>query len=158
MEIKNICCIGAGYVGGPTMAVIALKCPQINITVVDSNSDKITSWNGPLDKLPVYEPGLAEIIKEVRGKNLNFSNDIKKFIKQTSPLINQQIVIPDEEFNRLEKKFNELQDNIVLDPDLILLKTNLSFLDKINLDKKSYCQIYEGRIYILYIKKRNKTC
>ena len=88
----------------------------------------------------------------------NFSNDVKKFIKQTSPLINQQIVIPDEEFNRLEKKFNELQDNIVLDPDLILLKTNLSFLDKINLDKKSYCQIYEGKIYILYIKKRNKTC
>ena len=88
----------------------------------------------------------------------NFSNDIKKHIKQTSPLINQQIVIPDEEFNRLEKKFNELQDNIVLDPDLILLKTNLSFLDKINLDKKSYCQIYEGKIYILYIKKRNKTC
>ena len=74
MEIKNICCIGAGYVGGPTMAVIALKCPQINITVVDSNSEKIKSWNGPLEKLPIYEPGLAEIIKEVRGKNLNFSN------------------------------------------------------------------------------------
>jgi UDPglucose 6-dehydrogenase len=83
MEIKNICCIGAGYVGGPTMAVIALKCPQLNITVVDSNSEKIKSWNGPLDKLPVYEPGLAEIIKEVRGKNLNFSNDIKNAIEKS---------------------------------------------------------------------------
>ncbi len=77
MKIKNICCIGAGYVGGPTMAVIALKCPEINVTVVDSNPDKIKSWNGPLESLPVYEPGLAEIIKKVRGKNLSFSNDIK---------------------------------------------------------------------------------
>ncbi len=76
MHIQNICCIGAGYVGGPTMAVIALKCPEINITVVDNNPEKINSWNGPLDNLPVYEPGLAEIIKEVRGKNLFFSDDI----------------------------------------------------------------------------------
>ena len=83
MDIKNICCIGAGYVGGPTMAVIALKCPQINITVVDSNSEKIKSWNGPLEKLPIYEPGLAEIIKEVRDKNLNFSNDIKGSIEKS---------------------------------------------------------------------------
>ena len=76
MEIKNICCVGAGYVGGPTMSVIALKCPHINITVVDSNSEKIKAWNGPLDKLPVFEPGLSEIIKEVRGRNLFFSDDI----------------------------------------------------------------------------------
>ncbi len=80
MEIKNVCCIGAGYVGGPTMAVIALKCPQINVTVVDSNSEKINAWNGPLDKLPVFEPGLSEIIKEVRGINLFFSNDISMSI------------------------------------------------------------------------------
>ena len=46
MEVKNICCIGAGYVGGPTMAVIALKCPHINITVVDANPEKIKAWNG----------------------------------------------------------------------------------------------------------------
>ena len=57
MEIKNICCIGAGYVGGPTMAVIALKCPHIDISVVDANPDKIKAWNGPLEHLPVYEPG-----------------------------------------------------------------------------------------------------
>jgi UDPglucose 6-dehydrogenase len=52
MKIKNICCIGAGYVGGPTMAVIALKCPQINVIVVDSNPDKIKEWNGPLRNFP----------------------------------------------------------------------------------------------------------
>ena len=76
MQIKNICCIGAGYVGGPTMAVIALKCPDIKVTVVDINPARIASWNGPLDELPVYEPGLAEVVKEARGRNLFFSDDI----------------------------------------------------------------------------------
>jgi len=82
MEVKNICCIGAGYVGGPTMSVIALKCPQINVTVVDSNPDKIKAWNGPLDNLPVYEPGLSEVVKQVRGKNLFFSDDIPRNIEK----------------------------------------------------------------------------
>ena len=76
MQIKNICCIGAGYVGGPTMSVIALKCPHISVIVVDSNPDKIKAWNGPLDSLPVYEPGLAEVVGEARGRNLFFSDDI----------------------------------------------------------------------------------
>ena len=80
MKIKNICCIGAGYVGGPTMAVIALKCPHINVTVVDANQEKIKAWNGPLDKLPVYEPGLAEVVEKVRNKNLYFSDNIKRSI------------------------------------------------------------------------------
>ena len=82
MQIKNICCIGAGYVGGPTMAVIALKCPNINVTVVDANPDKIKAWNGPLDNLPVYEPGLADVIKETRGRNLHFSDDIAGHIEK----------------------------------------------------------------------------
>ena len=83
MQIKNICCIGAGYVGGPTMAVIALKCPHINVAVVDANPDKIKAWNGPLENLPVYEPGLSEIVKEVRGRNLFFSEDIKESIEKS---------------------------------------------------------------------------
>ena len=82
MQIKNICCIGAGYVGGPTMAVIALKCPNINVTVVDANPDKIKAWNGPLDSLPIYEPGLAEVVKEARGRNLFFSDDISGNIEK----------------------------------------------------------------------------
>ena len=80
---KNICCIGAGYVGGPTMAVIALKCPHINVTVVDANPEKIKAWNGPLDKLPVYEPGLSDVVKEVRGRNLFFSDDIAGNIEKS---------------------------------------------------------------------------
>ena len=69
MKIKNICCIGAGYVGGPTMSVIALKCPHININVVDANQDKINAWNGPIDNLPVFEPGLSEVIEKTRNRN-----------------------------------------------------------------------------------------
>ena len=76
MQIKNICCIGAGYVGGPTMAVIALKCPHINVTVVDANPEKIKAWNGPFENLPVFEPGLSEVVKEARERNLFFSDDI----------------------------------------------------------------------------------
>ena len=81
-DIKNICCIGAGYVGGPTMAVIANKCPNIQVEVVDINLERIKNWNSnDLSKLPIYEPGLKEIIKKCRGKNLHFSNSIKDKIK-----------------------------------------------------------------------------
>lgn len=73
--IKSICCIGAGYVGGPTMAVIALKNPSIRVNVVDINPDRIAAWN--TDTLPIYEPGLLEIVKQVRGKNLFFTTDIE---------------------------------------------------------------------------------
>ena len=81
MKIKEICCIGAGFVGGPTMAVIALKCPEINIKVVDINKQKIKDWNSKdLNKLPIYESGLAEIISKTRGKNLFFSTEIANSI------------------------------------------------------------------------------
>ena len=83
MQIKNICCIGAGYVGGPTMAVIALKCPHINVTVVDINEDRINKWNGSLDQLPVYEPGLSDVVNQVRNKNLFFSTDIDAAINES---------------------------------------------------------------------------
>ena len=82
MQIKNICCIGAGYVGGPTMAVIAEKCPDIIINVVDLNEERIKNWNNhDFSKLPIYEPGLAEIVEKCRGKNLFFSNEIQEKIK-----------------------------------------------------------------------------
>jgi UDPglucose 6-dehydrogenase len=86
MKIKNICCIGAGYVGGPTMAVIALKCPDIKVTVVDANPEKIAAWNGPLDQLPVYEPGLAEVVEVARGRNLFFSTEIETAIQASEML------------------------------------------------------------------------
>lgn len=77
MKIKNICCLGAGYVGGPTMSVIALKCPEIKVTVVDLNEARIAAWNDEnLDNLPVYEPRLAEVVAEARGRNLFFSTDV----------------------------------------------------------------------------------
>ena len=77
-KIRKICCIGAGYVGGPTMAVIADKCPYINVVVVDINKNRIDLWNDPdYSKLPIYEPGLDEVIKRCRNNNLFFSTDIK---------------------------------------------------------------------------------
>ena len=84
MEIKNICCIGAGYVGGPTMAVIARQCPDLKVTVVDVNQERIDAWNDDdLDNLPIYEPGLAEVVKEARGRNLFFSTEIDKAIEES---------------------------------------------------------------------------
>ena len=74
----NICCIGAGYVGGPTMAKIAQKCPDITVRVVDINKERIDAWNS--DNLPVFEPGLLEIVKESRGRNLFFSTDVDEGI------------------------------------------------------------------------------
>jgi len=83
MKVKNICCIGAGYVGGPTMAVIALNWPDININVVDLNQERIDDWNSEdLSKIPIYEPGLAEIVEKTRGKNLFFSTNVDEEIKK----------------------------------------------------------------------------
>ena len=77
---KKILCIGAGYVGGPTMAVIAIKCPEYKITVVDINEERIKAWNS--NQLPIFEPKLEEIVKQTRGVNLFFSTDIKNSIKE----------------------------------------------------------------------------
>ncbi len=83
MIIKNICCIGAGYVGGPTMAVIAQKCPHIKVTVVDVNESRINAWNSSNDDdLPIYEPGLAAVVKEARGRNLFFSTNVEQAIDE----------------------------------------------------------------------------
>lgn len=83
MEITKICCIGAGYVGGPTMAVIAQKCPHIQVTVVDLNEQRIKDWNDPnTDNIPIYEPGLSEIVAEARGRNLFFSTEVEKAIDE----------------------------------------------------------------------------
>ena len=83
MNITNICCIGAGYVGGPTMAIIAQKCPHIKVTVVDLNEDRIAKWNDSnVDNIPVYEPGLGEIVGQSRGKNLFFSTEVDKAIDE----------------------------------------------------------------------------
>ena len=80
IQVKNICCIGAGYVGGPTMTIIASYCPSIKVNVVDINADRINQWNGDTNNLPIYEPGLSNIVSNVRNKNLFFSTDLKHFV------------------------------------------------------------------------------
>lgn len=83
IQIKNICCIGAGYVGGPTMAVIAQKCPHIKVHVVDLNEDRIALWNDTdVNKIPIYEPGLSEVVAEARGRNLFFSTKVDEAIAE----------------------------------------------------------------------------
>ncbi|KAG5461484.1 MAG: UDP-glucose/GDP-mannose dehydrogenase family, NAD binding domain-containing protein [Olpidium bornovanus] len=76
--VKKICCIGAGYVGGPTCAVIAYKCPDISVTIVDVNAQRIKAWNS--EKLPIFEPGLDEVVFACRGRNLFFSTDVDRAI------------------------------------------------------------------------------
>lgn len=81
--IKSICCIGAGYVGGPTMAVIAQKCPHIKVTVVDLNEKRIAAWNDKdVNNIPIYEPGLSDVVAEARGRNLFFSTEVDKAIDE----------------------------------------------------------------------------
>ena len=83
VKVNNICCIGAGYVGGPTMAVIADRCPNLEVNVVDIDKDRIKKWNEKdLKNLPIYEPGLAEIVGRCRDINLYFSNSVKEKIKE----------------------------------------------------------------------------
>lgn len=82
VKVKKICCIGAGYVGGPTCAVIALKCPHIQVTIVDLNQARVDAWNSEDFAIPIYEPGLVEVVKQARGKNLFFSSDVDKGIRE----------------------------------------------------------------------------
>ncbi len=83
MKIKNICCIGAGYVGGPTMSIIAQKCPGIKVTVVDLNEQRIAAWNdADVHNIPIYEPGLSDVVAEARGRNLFFSTEVDKAIDE----------------------------------------------------------------------------
>lgn len=79
---KHILCIGAGYVGGPTMAMVAAKCPQYKVTIVDINKEKIAAWQ--TNNLPIYEPGLLDVVKQARGRNLFFSTEVDKNIKDSS--------------------------------------------------------------------------
>ena len=87
MEIKKICCIGAGYVGGPTMSVVAKQCPDIQVTVVDLNKERIAAWNNQdTNKIPIYEPGLADVVKEARDRNLFFSTEVEKAIEEADTI------------------------------------------------------------------------
>jgi UDPglucose 6-dehydrogenase len=103
---KKILCIGAGYVGGPTMAVIAAKCPQYKVTVVDINPARINAWNS--DNLPIYEPGLLEVVKEARGRNLFFSTDIDAGIAEAE-IIFVSVNTPTKSFGEGAGKAADLQ-------------------------------------------------
>lgn len=104
--MSNILCIGAGYVGGPTMAMIAKNCPEHKITVVDINQDRIDSWN--TDDLPIFEPGLLEVVKEARGRNLFFHSDVVEAIK-SADIIFVSVNTPTKSFGEGAGKVADLQ-------------------------------------------------
>lgn len=103
---KQILCIGAGYVGGPTMAMIADKCPQYRIELVDINQARIDAWNS--DNLPIYEPGLDEVVKRCRGRNLFFSTDVEPAIRKAD-LIFVSVNTPTKTFGQGAGQASDLQ-------------------------------------------------
>lgn len=104
--MKNILCIGAGYVGGPTMAVIASHCPQYRVVVVDINKEKISAWQS--EQLPIYEPGLDEVVRHARGRNLFFSTDINQHIAEAD-IIFVSVNTPTKSFGQGAGKAADLQ-------------------------------------------------
>ena len=103
---KNILCIGAGYVGGPTMSMIAHKCPQYKVTVVDINKDRIDAWNSKT--IPIYEPGLDDLVQKTRGKNLFFSTETDKGIREAD-IIFVSVNTPTKTFGQGAGKAADLQ-------------------------------------------------
>src|SRR5229473_53846 len=102
----NVLCIGAGYVGGPTMAVIADRCPHVRITVTDTNNERINAWNS--DDLPIYEPGLDAVIGRTRGRNLFFSTDVAAGI-QSADIIFVSVNTPTKIFGEGAGRAADLQ-------------------------------------------------
>ncbi len=121
--MKRILCIGAGYVGGPTMAVIADQCPDLTVTVVDINAQRIAAWNS--DKLPIYEPGLEAVVRRCRGRNLFYSTDIPGAIK-AADIIFVSVNTPTKTFGAGAGKAADLQ---------YLEKTARSILEHADSDK-----------------------
>jgi UDPglucose 6-dehydrogenase len=105
-KMTNILCIGAGYVGGPTMAVIAEHCPQHKVVVVDINEERIAAWNS--DQLPIYEPGLKEVVLKSRGRNLFFSTEVDKNIAEAD-IIFVSVNTPTKTFGRGAGRAADLQ-------------------------------------------------
>ena len=104
--MANILCIGAGYVGGPTMAVIAKHCPQHRVVVVDINAERIAAWQS--DQLPIYEPGLDEVVRVARGRNLFFSTDVNRHIAEAD-IIFVSVNTPTKTFGQGAGKAADLQ-------------------------------------------------
>jgi UDPglucose 6-dehydrogenase len=145
---KNLLCIGAGYVGGPTMAMIAHKCPQYKVTVVDVVQEKIDAWQ--TDELPIYEPGLLELVKSARGKNLFFSTDIEKGIKEAE-IIFISVNTPTKTFGEGAGKSADLQywektardilrvsesDKIIVERSTLPVKTSIAMERILSLNEK----------------------
>jgi len=105
---RDIVCIGAGYIGGPTMAVIAAKNPDRRVVVVDIDKKRIAAWNSKNYALPIYEPGLVDVVKQVRGRNLFFSTDVRKAVRECD-IVFVGVNTPTKMFGRGAGRASDLQ-------------------------------------------------
>lgn len=132
-KINNICCIGAGYVGVPTMAVIAEQCPKITVNVVDLNEEKINAWNDEnLEAIPIYEPGLPEIVSKTRNQNLFFSSDINSAI-QDADMIFISVNTPTKTYGRGKNMVADIKNVEAVAKNIALLAED----DKIIIEKST---------------------
>jgi len=153
MSLKKIACIGAGYVGGPTMAVMADKCPDYTITVVDINQERIDAWNSK--KLPFYEPDLDSIVKKVRGKNLFFSTKVEKAIDEND-IIFVAVNTPTKTYGVGQNMAADLQyweiiarqirnvakrDKIIIEKSTLPVKTAEAMETILNTDTNIHCEV-----------------
>ncbi len=126
--MKNILCIGAGYVGGPTMAMIAKKCPDYKVVVVDINAERIAAWQS--ENLPIFEPGLKDLIKETLNKNLFFSTDVAGNIDKAD-IIFVSVNTPTKTFGLIQKvKPENSHPDCTPTPQLMLLIKTVILMTK----------------------------
>ena len=104
--IKNILCIGAGYVGGPTMAVIAKHCPETRVVVADINAERVAAWQS--GNPPIYEPGLQDVLRTCLGRNIAFTADVEGAIRDAE-MIFVSVNTPTKTFGRGAGKAADLQ-------------------------------------------------
>ncbi|KAF7860368.1 hypothetical protein EAF04_008495 [Stromatinia cepivora] len=122
--LGNICFVGAGYVGGPTAAILALQNPRIKFTVIDKDSLKIKQWNSK--HLPIHEPGLPEIIRICRdgSRAFSLSNDSSKDVESFSGGLaerNHHVHIPARSPNLF---FSDNIEMSLREADLIMIAVN----------------------------------
>ena len=149
---KNIVCLGAGYIGGPTMAVIAKMNPDRKVVVVDINKDRIAAWDSADYALPIYEPGLVDVVREVRGKNLFFSTDIEGAVKECD-IVFVGVNTPTKMFGRGAGRASDLQyweatareikkfangDKIVVEKSTLPVRTAAAMEAILNADASSH--------------------
>ena len=169
---RDIVCIGAGYIGGPTMAVIAKMNPDRKVIVVDINQSRIDAWNSDDYELPIYEPGLVDVVKEVRGKNLFFSTDVEGAVKACD-IIFVGVNTPTKMFGRGAGRASDLQywestarsikgyangDKIVVEKSTLPVRTAAAMEAILNDHAEHRFTVLSNPVFKRSVYNRRKSC